>query len=302
MCLAKFECPKINMKILMSGFHELRYLDLFNQTAKIFFKAPVEQRQNPDGEMITAHWGITWNEDYIYATHNRVVHHEERPKISQEIITFGRNGMVLKTLPIAHNLFTRGHQIQYYQGYLYITDTGSNCIQRVNCDTLRSQGMIPNAEKFGEDLDHINSLFIDSGKLYIGCLEGTVYVYDIETLGLIRELTFPKEVHNVFILEDQILTNHSNHGEIVNSSEDCFLKVGVYNRGIVITDEHILVGQSTRLIRERREGDSEGYINIFNRTTKEKIGRIVLPTIGQVLEIRCLDQKDYAHNGIVFCK
>ncbi len=82
MCLAKFECPKINMKILMSGFHELRYLDLFNQIAEIFFKAPVEQRQTTDGKMITAHWGITWNEDHIYATHQRFL----EKKLIQQIL------------------------------------------------------------------------------------------------------------------------------------------------------------------------------------------------------------------------
>ncbi len=296
MCLAEFHCPKINMKILMSGFHELRYLDLFEQTAEIFFKAPIEQRQTTDGKMITAHWGITWSEDYIYATHNIF----EEGKIKQLIINFDKDKKFLGVLPIPTDLFSRGHQIQYYEGYIYVTDTGRNCIQRINCDTLKSQRIIPNAEKFGSDIDHINSLFVNNNKLYVGCLEGTVYVYNLDTLGLMCEYEFPKELHNLFILDDELLSNYSSEGMIVNSIGRPFFKVGTYNRGVVITDEYLLVGQSAVLEAERRGGDRPGYITIFNRFTKEKIGKIELPGMGQLMEMRCLDQKDYAHYGRPF--
>ncbi len=192
-------------------------------------------------------------------------------------------------------MFTRGHQIQYCQGYIYLTDTGHNCIQRINCDTLRSQGIIPNAEKFGSDIDHINSLFIDDGKLYVGCLEGTVYVYDLDTLRLIREHEFPKELHNLFILDNELLSNYSSEGVIVDATGKPLFKVGAYNRGIILTDEYLLVGQSAVLETERRGGVDPGYIMIFDRTTKEKIGQVELPGIGQLMEIRCLNQRDYAH-------
>lgn len=296
MCLAKFDCPKINMKILMSGFHELRYLDLFNQTAEIFFKAPIEQRQATDGKMITVHWGITWNEDHIYATHQRFL----EKKLIQQILVFDKNSKLLGPLPIPNNLFSKGHQIQYCQGYIYLTDTGHNCIQRINCDTLRSQGIIPNAEKFGSDIDHINSLFINDDKLYVGCLEGMVYVYDLDTLGLICEYDFPKELHNLFMLDNELLSNYSSKGVIVDATGKPLFKVGAYNRGIVLTDEYLLVGQSAVLETERRGGGYPGYIMVFSRATKEKIGVIELPVMGQLMEIRCLNQKDFAHYGKPF--
>ncbi len=296
MCLAKFECPKINMKLLVSGFHELRSIDLLNQTSDIFFQAPIEQRQNPEGKRITAHWGITWNEDNIYATHQRFL----EKKLIQQILVFNKNNTSPEVLPIPHNLFSRGHQIQYHQGYIYLTDTGRNCIQRLNCDTFRSQGIIPNAAKFGSDIDHINSIFIDSGLLYVGCLEGTVYVYNLDTLGLIGEYGFPKELHNLFMLDNELLSNHSDKGYIVDAVGNPFLEVGPYNRGVVITDEYLLVGQSAVLKTDRRAGDSPGHITIFNRFIREKIGRIELPGIGQLMEIRCLNQKDYAHYGKPF--
>ncbi len=309
MSLAKFECPKINLKLLVACFSEIRYLDLSNLTSSMFFQPPLEFRQ-VNGKKVHTQWGITWDEENIYIT-DTSINPENKKQLKSSILKLNINGQFIGELPFKNSsgqsetdrIFLQPHQLQYHKGYLFLVDTGHNCVKRIDCKTYQWIDIIPFPGRFGSDIDHINALSISDDKLYISSLGGRACIYEIdgEKYNCLRSMNFVHNIHNIFVLDCKVCVHHSEGGVIVNENGQSLLNIGPYNRGIIITDKYILSGQSALSERERR-GDQKniGRIAIFDRKTKKKLGQIIMPQAGQVLEIRCLNQLDYAHNGIIF--
>ena len=295
MCLAKFNCPQINLKLLVSCFNEVRHLDLFNHTSKVFFQPPLELRQT-QGKKVHTQWGITWNEKSIYIT-STPVDINDKKSLKSLILELDVDGNLIREL--FPKISNQPHQLQYYKGYLFLVDTGHNCIKIIDCNTCEYNDLIPFAGRFGSDIDHINALSINDDKLYISALNGSACIYNLngKEYHFLRRFEFVRGIHNIFILDDKICTNVSDTGDIIDEYKNKILSVGPYNRGIVITDKYILVGQSAVSLRDRRGANHMGAIMIFDRSTKNIIGKIILPEAGQVLEIRCLNQEDCAHHG-----
>ena len=310
MCLAKFDIPEIDLKILVSCFNDIRYLDLCNHTSKMFFQPPLELRQI-EGKKVHTQWGVTWSKKSIYIT-DTSIDMNDRELLKSSILELDIDGNLIRELPLKgpprknkfDKIFSRPHQLQYYKGDLFLVDTGHNCIKIIDCDTCEYKDLIPFPGRFGSDIDHINALSIsDDDKLYVSALNGKACVYDIDgkNINRCRNLQFTNGIHNIFVLYDKVCVQHSPGGTIINEDKSQVLNIGTYNRGIVITDQYIVVGQSA-ISEQSRRGDSNhvGSILIFDKKTKKKIGKVSLPQAGQVLEIRCLDQKDYAHYGKPF--
>lgn len=310
MCLAKFESPKIDLKLLISCYSDIRFLDLSNQTCKMFFQPSLEARQ-VNGEKLHTQWGITWSEKNVYLT-NSALDLNDKQLLKASILELDIHGNLIREIlpkgPLRKDkfdkVFSRPHQLQYYKGDLFLVDTGHNCIKIINCDTCQYRDFIPFPGRFGSDIDHINALSIsDDNKLYVSALNGEACIYNIDGKDIkhLRNIRFTKNIHNIFVLYDMVCVQHSPGGTIIGEDGSRVLNVGAYNRGIVITNQYIVVGQSTVSERDRR-GDCNhiGQIMIFDKKTRVKIGQIILPQAGQVLEIRCLNQLDYAHNGIIF--
>ncbi len=311
MCLAKFECPEIDLKLLVACFSEIRYLDLSNLTSSMFFQPPLEFRQI-NGKKVHTQWGITWNEENIYIT-DTSINPKNKKQLKSSILELDINGQLIRELLFKNSsgqnetdrIFLQPHQLQYHKEHLFLVDTGHNCIKVIDCKTYQWTDIIPFPGRLGSDIDHINALSISDNKLHISSLGGRacIYAIDGEKYNCLRNMKFVNNVHNIFVLDGKVCVHHSEGGTIVDENGQSPLNIGPYNRGIIITDKYILSGQSALSERERR-GDQKniGRIAIFDRGKKKKLGQIILPQAGQVLEIRCLNQKDHAHNGIILWK
>ena len=71
-------------------------------------------------------------------------------------------------------------------------------------------------------------------------------------------------------------------------------KLSGYTRGIVITHNRVILGESERAVRENR-AKAGGLIHIYERDTMRHITTYKWPNIGQIAEIRALDAVDELH-------
>lgn len=306
--LAKFNIQKIPIKLLISGFSDIRHIDLLNRTCEYFFRSPDSQIKT-NNRLNLLHWGLTWNHDFVYAIHTPLAIRNHGKFTPTGLIgKFSFDGKLINYVPTKEK-FVQPHQLQYYNGFLWLADTGSNNIKKIDPDTGESWAIIPEPSFPKGDIHHFNGIWIHNNKLYVTShsqrgFQGRlttpgVYVLDYITHQFIAQWSQGSHIHNVFILNDQICVCNSDMGTIVAQDGSTQLYVGAYNRGVAITDEYIFVGQSPVEVRERRGGGHQCSIIIFDKNKRQRIGDIQLFNMGQVMEIRCINQKDYAHNQIV---
>lgn len=290
-----FNCDKLNLKLLVSCYSEIRHLDLSQHKASIFFQGRKDQRFTY-GEKQLAHWGITWNHNHLFVCHTFI----SQGKLSHKIGRFTLDGYLLGYLPIDIS-FSQIHQLHCQGNFLWVVDTGHNLVHKINLQTYEYKTIIPDTSlDLTQDVIHLNSVWSMHNTVYIGSHQGAIFCHDISSDKQICQHHYDPNIHNVFILDGDLCTHMSARGEIINNSKRVLLKTKPYSRGIIITDEYILVGISPVTIRDRRSGNLDCSILIYDRKQNNKmVGEIILPNAGQIMEIRCVNKKDYAHNEII---
>ena len=291
-----FDCDILDLKLLVSCYSEIRYIDLSQYKAKIFFQGRKNQ-QYFNGKKQLAHWGLTWDHDYIFAYHAFPYNNED---LTHQIARLDFNGNLLDYLPIDIP-FTQVHQLHCQGDFLWVVDTGHNLVHKINLKTYEHDTIVPDPSlDLTKDIIHLNAVWVKDDIVYIGSHQGIVFCYNINTNKQICKHRYDPDMHNIFILDNHLCTHMSAKGKIVDNNKHTFLKTKPYSRGIVITDEYILVGISPVAIRDRRSGNLDGSIVIYDRKQNNKmIGKIIIPNAGQIIEIRCTNKKDYAHNEII---
>ena len=258
------------------------------------------------------HYGVTWDHGYIYASYNPQHEPVSRIEVYDSRLNY------LDILPISD--LQSVHQIYWYEGKLYITNTAHNRIDVwdgtcvVKWDYTDGLPLKP-FQRLVDTL-HINSIWTDGVRWYI-CEHGykfppaRIRVFDMD-LNQIHLIDMDYEVHddlnthNVYLDDEYMyICRHrrigirDHAGNLVRSifphgdDESTFLL-----RGLARTAEHFYVGESTYAPRELRgEGDSD--ILILDEDLN-LLDTIPLKGVGQVYDIRVTDEIDYAHNGVPY--
>ena len=256
------------------------------------------------------HYGITWDHEYIYASYNPPHDH------ITEIEVYDSHLKYLHTLPLPD---LKGvHQIHWYDGMLYITNTAHNRIDMWDGVRVSSLDYTDSASlepyQLRVDSLHINSIWTDGVHWYI-CEHGyklppakiRVFDMDLNQVHLI-ELDYAVHddlnAHNVYLENDCIYTCRHRRIGIRNYEGTLIRSVFPHGedeatfllRGLARTAEHFYVGESTYAPRDLRgEGDSDILILDGDLCL---LDTIFLKDAGQVYEIRVIDDMDYAHNGV----
>lgn len=292
-----FRCEKLPFKILVTGHNDIRYIDIENRQSEIFYN----QHTSKCG--ISSYYGITWDKstDTIFIIGTPV--EANQPEQTRSLlIALDKNGSFKEI--ISKELFAQAHQIQYYDNKIFICDTKNNRICAIDIkDTKNNRAYYPEPNNRDTDINHFNSILICQDEAFIVAhnLENPSSIYhalyrdkQLVDIRLIDQYRFAgKENHNTVEYGDLLLTCNSGRGCIMNRS-DSFINIGWYPRGIILHDNLLFVGKSQVADRDWRS-KLTGEIEIFDLLTKQSLGCVIIPEIGQIYELRCLNQQDEAH-------
>ncbi|MHA2009817.1 MAG: hypothetical protein ACXADW_02930 [Candidatus Hodarchaeales archaeon] len=252
-------------------------------------------------------YGITFDKDFIYAF---------KRNAPATVFVFDSNIKQIdqKVLPLSHL-----HQAHYdpVLDKILVTDTGNNSLALLDRGTFKKT--TKKWTQARQDHNHINSIYRYNGDLYI-------YEHDLSGLnrplghGGVRRLTkdfksdkiwrIADKGHNIYIKDDVLYVLDTFNRKFICRPLDnryeapCtkLLSTEEYGefgiRGLAIGDTRIITGLSMRLSRHKRATRHTGYVVWFDSQYK-KLDDLFL-VHGQVLEIRLLDEIDYAHNGLIF--
>lgn len=194
------------------------------------------------------------------------------------------------------------HQIDFFCDNLFITDTYNNCIVKLNSDTLEvAKKFYPLGKNFnGRNSDnyaHINSIYNNDNSIYILCHNETsktgrnseIIICD-KKFSVSRQIRLDAgNAHNIALFKDELILCDSNGSRVSNHFGKTLLQLSNFTRGLSITDDYIVVGESEYANRTERHKKA-GWLNYCDHNW-EIIKKQRIP--GMVQEIRALNKIDY---------
>ena len=308
MVQTEFEINKLNLKLLVSIKNEILLIDLLKQQVITFFDGATSilgKLSVSYDPMCESYYGITWDADQnaIYAIgSNEKANHGTRLKT--KLCQLNLDGSLERFVPIDKSLsFAAAHQIQFFDGHIWVADTMNNCVRKIHPLTGMGGTIKIDKNRFGAHYDHVNSLWFNDDKLYI-MGNGTalqvspcIHIFDYASLTKIDEIRQGVGgSHNICNLWGHLVTFNSYQGNLVDENNQILLELDYFTRGLSVTSDYILVGQSESASRDQRLNTNSGWISIYGHKDKKFVGRICLKEIGQIHEIRVLNQPDLAHS------
>lgn len=313
MCLTKmanhcFNIKPIDIKLLVSVKCSILLVDFLKQEVKTFFDGATATRSQSSldySEMCESYYGITWDKQkeiiYVVGSEPDV---EDGHYLKTKICRLTPNGNFIDYIPVADNMkFSGAHQIHYYGGFIFVADTLNNCVRKIDPNTGDGQTLKVDIERFGEDFNHINSVWVDDHYIYVmgRSLDGVIsmlYIFDRDSCIKLSSIKQGMSgCHNITKLWNQRVTLSGYRSALVGEKDEVLIKVKHFTRGLSIIDDYIFIGQSVIAKRLERLNSNAGWISIHNSKNGSYIGNITLHNVGQIHEIRCLNQKDYAHQS-----
>ncbi len=298
----KFDLAKLDFKFLVAGHNNIIYLDLMDQTSRVFH----DSARSKAG--IASYYGITWDKDniYIVGTPTDCV---ELNRVRTLLLCLDKDGNTLRNIAIPpEHKIAHVHQIQCYKNKIFLVDTKHNAIRIFDLSDQTWSKFYPDPDRVDKDMDHFNSIWFDTNeeKMYIishgknntqvGVFKPSqLWVFDANTFSFISKYEYGEYSHNSVRYKNRMLVCSSKNGVILSSPEEVFLKASPHPRGIVIHEPYLFIGKSETAGKEWRS-TLTGYIEVFDLPTMKSIGEITIPKIGQIYEIRCLNQDDIAHS------
>ncbi len=201
-------------------------------------------------------------------------------------------------------------------GRVICSNTGRNCITVVDLnrpgqvqEARLSEGRWDKWDPGTDSGDHINSVFEQGDRLYVIAhrfRKGSVlaeFSYPELELVSARPIGTLSGVHNVWIGADgEALTCASHEGGLANAHDGSIVWSSghnVYTRGLAVSDEMIVVGESAYTERVHRNFSISG-LWLVDRQTMRSLDYIYLGPFGGVHDVRLIDVADHAHHGHVF--
>lgn len=259
-----------------------------------------------DGQVIdnlseadTGHYGITWNDDYLFALFAsscvldgtdqviRVFDHDLQPV--RDILLGDIAGV---------------HQIQWHDDLLWICSTNDDSIVVATAegDVVRRWHPVPDWDPEDPAKDHVNSIWFHDGHVYTvahGFHHGTPAIYKHTYPGFQLVGTFEgvHNEHNVYI----------HHGEMITCVPNMLARIGKppvrigehdgMNKGLAVTDDRIYMG-SSRIIKERSKRREDLRGRVFTLSHDYDWLDTFELDLGPIGEVRALNEPDYAHHGL----
>jgi len=244
-------------------------------------------------------YGITWDYDQIYVG-----------------VRYGGGGMVHmfspqgKDLGILPGAYNEIHQIFHTGQRLYITSTGIDEVaiwENGDCTIRNWTG------KDGDTI-HVNSIWVDPqhlDKVYLICHNLTSYTKNLSAIIVMDpDLTMVKkkwriggDVHNVWVNDDLIYICDSHNTRLLEytiagaGAISREIPLQRWTRGLAATDKYMVVGESMVGMGLAREQGSF-TLNLIDREQWKVVDTIEVDGLGAVFEVRVINERDYAHNGI----
>lgn len=157
--------------------------------------------------------------------------------------------------------------------------------------------------------DHLNSVFIKDGKLYViahrfnkGSWLGVLSYPEMQLLDIER-LGSRSGLHNIWITDQgQRISCDSEKGSLIDLDESTPVWISgspIFTRGLAVHGNYVVVGESQQTGRDLRHSSMSG-LWIIDRSTWKSIDHICLGPYGAVNEVRLLDVPDMAHHNVPF--
>jgi len=196
------------------------------------------------------------------------------------------------------------HQIAFYEGKLFITDTSLNRIHIYDL-SLKKKLTILNLGKVRKDVHHINTIKIHNSSLLIGLnnrgnKESEVMFIPLEKINFSQKKIdafniFEKIIkinglyhsHDLEPFHDDFLINSSHDSQVVSfKTGKSLLKTNGFSRGLAIDTKYIYVGISPLVSRSERYSKTiDGKVQLFDFKTFKLLHEIILPGANQVNDI-----------------
>jgi hypothetical protein len=260
------------------------------------------------------YYGISWweNSEYPVLTHSTA---DTTKLTTLEDYVLSESGFVSFGEEHGSILLSRPHQVLCApNGWAVIANTGRNRITIYDPAShfhrdLRindiNHDVMGHENKCGE---HFNSVFIKNDRLY-------VLAHGFEKQSYVLEYTFPgcelvrrqdasqkTGMHNIWVDDDgRMISCNSPSGELVDikSDEVIWRGAAVHSRGLAVSRDHIILGDSEIGKRENRVYSQTG-LWLIDRRSMKTLDYIPLGPYGVVFDIRLLDVPDEAHHGKTF--
>ena len=268
------------------------------------YTAPVPLEEGEDRP-----FGITWDQDNLYIATPR------------RILVFDKHFKYQRTL--LDNLTPGIHQILLYDERLWMVSPRLNCVkiysfkdgsmkyflpeEQIVQTTKPKQKPIPGRTKYIYDLHHFNSILIKKDKLYISAHNfdkpSYVMVFGYPDLKLKYRIRLGKKIHCIGD-DDAMYVCDSSGSRCVISDRGHKIAMGAdskdFLRGMVITSSHICATHFPFQVERAERHNGNSYLTVLDRSNSQRV-QYPLKNVGNVNDLRVLDEYDFAHGIGVFC-
>ncbi len=243
-------------------------------------------------------FGITWSDEELYLANN------------WQILVYDRSLNYQRMMPRA--LHPNVHQILFRQGRIWGVSPWTNTLISVNPSSREDRlefefltGKIHRGEPLIATADgdkaHFNSLYWDEERLLVAAHnfghESFIIEYDPLTFDVrgIRHDT-GRMIHSLAADGDDTFWISTGTCEIRSAQGyQLRLKRDEFARGFAMTEDHFIVGFSTRAQRQKRRGN-DSWIHVIDRRNGSVLEEFHLCETGDINDLRILDAPDFAHN------
>lgn len=243
------------------------------------------------------YYGITWDEKQVYVA-------SRGWEGGESILIFDKGLNFVGRVPTGR--LADIHQIAWFDGRLYITNTGANSLEV--WDGKISETWNYSGER--RDVDHINSVWADRAFIYVGehrwGKPSRVRVFDRDR-NLVNTIeNMGRGLHNVYREGSDLYVCSSGEGDLlirnVVTGRRKLVDLRLYHRrgyprGLARVDGEWYIGMSLEARREERHLPGHSAVLVLD-DGGNLIDKIEID-IGQIYEIRALEG-DKAHNGLLF--
>ncbi len=255
-------------------------------------------------------FGITWQDDKLYiAQPTSIVLLNKR--LEHPVITL-------------HGLWYGIHQILARDGKLWMISPRLNAIEICDLKTrdfsyftledhklrklIPAECYLQDRLKFSNDISHYNSIFIKDDRLYVSAHNHAkpsfISEYSYPDLKFIkRHEKLGKQIHNIYVENDEIFTLDSLGSQSIVSTKGECIKIGTkgqFVRGLAVTKELFIVACFPYDPKRHTRRQGESFIVVVDRKKKEVVKKLRVKDIGNINDIRILDEPDLAHGNAPF--
>jgi hypothetical protein len=251
-------------------------------------------------------FGITWDDqDNIYACENIPTKHGTQIHVLNKDFDLRQKHRFPNIVHV--------HQALYdtYTGLIFVCNTFRDSVDLIHPVTFNIEHSILLSNKRADTV-HVNSVFCTADKIFVCCHNrwtktknpSEIRIFDRD-FNLIESFKAGQGCHNIYTKKNHIYLCSSEESTLLLYDLSKKKIVGsyvvpgdLYLRGMCRTAEGFLLGSSARRIRAERLNKTAGHVSFYSLSMKQ-VWEKTLPNVGQISDIRIIDEIDFCHNQIV---